>query len=188
VQEVEVKLRVPSIPAIRRKLRLLGFERTSARLFERNRLFDTPGQTLRRSGQVLRLRSKGGRWWLTWKGREGPPGRHKVREELEVEIGAGERLTPLLGRLGYFATFEYQKYRTEYRQPRSRGQAVLDETPLGDFLELEGPPRWIDRVAAQLGYSRPDYVLDSYVALYFADCERRGRRPGNMVFPKRAGQ
>jgi adenylate cyclase, class 2 len=68
---------------------------------------------------------------------------------------------------------------------RSRnGAAVvtLDETPIGDFLELEGPGEWIDDTAKRLGFSRQDYVLDSYARLYVADCERRGVEPSHMVF------
>jgi adenylate cyclase class 2 len=94
----------------------------------------------------------------------------------------------ILGRLGYFPTFEYQKYRTEFRQPSRKGLALLDETPIGNFLELEGSPAWIDRVATRLGFTPEDYVLESYVALYFADCARRGAKPGNMVFGAGSGR
>jgi hypothetical protein len=37
-------------------------------------------------------------------------------------------------------------------------------------------------VAAQLGFTPSDYVLASYVALYFAECEKRGQQAENMVF------
>ena len=179
MKETEIKLRVASVAAIRRRLRGLGFERITPRLFERNLLFDRLDQSLRKLGRVLRLRSKGREWWLTWKAPVVPAGRHKVREELEVEILPGERMQEMLGRLGFFPVFEYQKYRTEYRQSGRKGLALLDETPIGDFLELEGAPKWIDEVAAQLGFGPQDYVLESYVALYFA---KRGQQAGNMVF------
>ena len=60
----------------------------------------------------------------------------------------------------------------------------LDETPLGTFLELEGPAEAIDRVAHELGYSKKDYIVKSYLALYLEDCRRRGEAPKNMVFEK----
>jgi adenylate cyclase class 2 len=181
VKETEIKLRVASVAAMRRGLRGLGFERITPRLFERNFLFDSKDQSLRTLGRVLRLRSKGRQWWLTFKAPAVSQGRHKVREELEVEIHPGERMLEILGRLGFFPVFEYQKYRTEFRQSGGKGLALLDETPIGDFLELEGPPQWIDEAAAQLGFSRSDYVLESYVALYFA--QKRGQQgAGNMVF------
>lgn len=182
MKETEIKLRVASVAAMRRRLRGLGFERTTPRLFERNLLFDRMDQSLRKLGRVLRVRSKGRQGWLTWKAPVVPQGRHKVREELEVEIRPGERMLEILGRLGFFPVFEYQKYRTEYRQCERKGLALLDETPIGDFLELEGAPQWIDEVAAQLGFTPSDYVLASYVALYFAECEKRGQQAENMVF------
>ena len=184
MKETEIKLRVVSVAAMRRRLRGLGFERVTPRLFERNLLFDRMDQSLRKLGRVLRLRAKGRQWWLTWKAPVVPTGRHKVREELEVEVRPGERMLEILGRLGFFPVFEYQKYRTEYRQSGRKGLVVLDETPIGDFLELEGAPKWIDEVAAQLGFAHSDYVLESYVALYIARCgeQKRGQQAGNMVF------
>jgi len=62
---------------------------------------------------------------------------------------------------------------------------VFDETPIGNFLELEGPQRWIDEVARQLGYARRDYITDSYAALYRKKCLEEGAKPGNMIFPTR---
>ena len=61
----------------------------------------------------------------------------------------------------------------------------LDETPLGTFLELEGPAEAIDRAAQELGYSRKDYIAKSYLALYLEECRRRGEQPKNMVFEKK---
>jgi adenylate cyclase class 2 len=62
---------------------------------------------------------------------------------------------------------------------------VFDETPIGNYLELEGPQRWIDEVARQLGYSRRDYITESYAALYLKKCQVEGKTPGNMIFPAR---
>lgn len=58
----------------------------------------------------------------------------------------------------------------------------LDETPIGVFLELEGPKRVIDRAANKLGYAKSDYLTVSYLELYGSDCLMQGRKPGNMVF------
>lgn len=182
--EVEIKLPVSSVAAIRRRLRRLGFQAATPRLLERNLVFDTPDSALRRSAQLLRLRSKGARWWLTWKSRPEGVSRHKVRQELEVELADGEQLNQILARLGYRQAFEYQKYRTEFHRGR-QGQVLLDETPIGNFLELEGPPMWIDRAARELGYGRGDYILDSYSALYLAWCARGRVTPGNMVFVRK---
>jgi adenylate cyclase class 2 len=187
MKETEVKLPVSDVAAARRKLRALGFERDTPRLLERNVLFDTPDQALRRSARILRLRSKGRNWWLTYKARPQEATRHKTREEVEIRTAQGPELAVILTRLGFQPSFEYQKYRTEYRRAGARGHLLLDETPIGNYLELEGPPGWIDRTAQELGYRAEDYVLESYGALYLAWCARQGRAPAHMVFPEKKG-
>jgi len=62
---------------------------------------------------------------------------------------------------------------------------LLDETPIGNFLELEGSPRWIDRTARRLGFSPKDYINRSYGYLYLAWCRERRIRPKDMVFKNR---
>jgi hypothetical protein len=70
-------------------------------------------------------------------------------------------------------------------KPWAKGLEIdLDETPIGTFVELEGPPRAIDRVAKELGYSKPDYIVTNYLVLYREECRRKGQKPGDMVFRK----
>jgi len=61
----------------------------------------------------------------------------------------------------------------------------LDETPIGTYVELEGPGGAIDRAARELGYSKRDYVLKNYLTLYVDECRRKGIEPAHMVFPGR---
>lgn len=77
--------------------------------------------------------------------------------------------------LGLEPRFRYQKYREAWSHEGL--EIVVDETPIGCFLELEGEPEAIHRVAEALGYGRDDYVLESYVTLFVA-----GGGTGDMVF------
>jgi adenylate cyclase class 2 len=43
---------------------------------------------------------------------------------------------------------------------------VIDETPIGNYAELEGAPEWIDHIAANLGVSHSEYVTLSYGRLF----------------------
>jgi len=182
--EIEIKLAVKNLAAARRRLRTCGFRRTSPRLLERNLVLDTPRGSLHRSRQLLRLRWAAGSCWLTWKGPPQPDRPHKIREEIELEVRSGEDLAGILERLGYRVHWEYHKYRTQFHLPsRGRGKLLLDQTPMGDFLELEGPPAWIDRTAALLGYRAKDYILESYWALYRSWRSWHRRSPVNMLFP-----
>jgi adenylate cyclase class 2 len=180
--ETEVKLRLPNASAIADGLHAAGFAVSTPRQFEANTLYETKDGGLARDGMLLRLRQAGEKAVITWKG-PGVPGPYKSRPELETAIGSAQILHQILGHLGYQPAFRYEKYRTEFmRAGDDEGVVTLDETPIGDFLELEGTGAWIDATAAKLGFSREDYVLDSYGRLYLADCERRGVEPGNMVF------
>ena len=115
---------------------------------------------------------------------KGPPlaARHKTREELEVNLSSAATCGLILQRLGYQPAFRYEKYRTEYRLPGTSGIATLDETPIGVYLELEGSPRWIDRMARRLGFREQDYITASYGRLYLEWCAARQATPGHMVF------
>lgn len=183
--EIEIKLAVSNLAAVRRRVRGMGFAITCPRLLERNLLFDTSENYLGRSAQLLRLRSKGERWWLTWKGPAGAPSRHKTRVEIETEIVEGERLEQILVRLGFHRVFEYEKYRTEFQRPGEPGQLLLDETPIGNFIELEGEPSWIDRLAQELGYGPGDYILVSYGLLFLRWCHQQGSQARNMIFEQK---
>jgi adenylate cyclase class 2 len=179
--ETEIKLPVESPKTARRILRAAGFRVSKRRVFESNMVFDTPELTLRNSGQLLRLRQAGSVRTLTYKGPV-TPSKHKSREELELVIPDGRLMGAIFERLGFRPVFRYDKYRTEYNQDRSQGVAVLDETPVGIYLELEGPPAWIDRTARKLNFSERDYIVKSYAALYLDWCRQQGVEPTNMVF------
>ena len=188
-QEVEIKLRVAGASIARRLLRVSDFRVVKRRVLEDNWVLDTPGQTLRRAGSLLRVRQAGKAGTLTYKA-PASSGRHKSREEFEIEISDARAAARILEHLGFRPSFRYQKYRTEYALPGVRGVVMLDETPVGCYLEIEGAPRWIDRTARRLGFREADYITTSYAGLYFAFCEAQGATPGDMIFArtKRSGR
>jgi adenylate cyclase class 2 len=179
--ETEVKIPIGNAEEIVGKIREAGFGIAVPRLFEANTLYDKPNKELRNAGMLLRLREVGGNSVITWKG-QGQAGPHKARPEIETTLGSAEVLGQILEKLGYERSFRYEKYRTEFRQENNDGVITVDETPIGNFLELEGPGEWIDRTASQLGFTEKQYVLESYGRLYLEDCERRGVKPANMTF------
>ena len=183
--EIEIKLPVHDGRAVRRRLAELGFRIIAKRGLERNALFDFAGRRLRKQSSLLRLRSARGRNLLTYKGPRVGAGRFKVRPEIEAQVNDGGEAGRILEALGMSVAFRYEKYRTLYRRrgDPSHTEAAFDETPIGIYLELEGPKAWIDRVARALGYRAQDYVTASYGRLYWSWCRSHGRKPGDMVFP-----
>jgi len=182
-REVEVKLRVEDPRDAAALLSADGFRVIHPRAFEANVLFDTPERSLRAERRLLRVREFGGVATFTYKGTP-ETGRHKSREELETEVADAETLRVMLGRLGYLPFFRYEKYRTIFQQPgETAGQAVLDETPIGCWIELEGTPEWIDASAARLGFTQQQYITESYGALWLLHCREHGIVSNDMVFP-----
>ena len=234
-RETEIKLRIESVAAFRKKLKKFGAKAVggaAGRVYEQNVIFDTPDGGLAKHGQLLRIRTERrstasrskskrrnateSRVVLTLKSpamsetdfapnpAAGPGteettgtgrrvehiGRHKVREEIEVEVAEAETLGRIFHGLGLKGWFHYEKYRTTYALPASARWAnglliQLDETPIGAFVELEGAPEAIDRAAALLGFSPKDYVLKNYLQLYVEECRRLGQEPRDMVFPSK---
>ena len=158
-----------------------GFVVTRPRVFEANTVFDTKRQSLRKSGRLWRVRKAGRVVTVTYKG-PSKAGRHKSREELEVTASDARTMALMMERIGLEVAFRYEKYRTEFHQPRRSGTAVLDETPIGVYLELEGTSPWIDRTAKRLGFEESDYITASYGRLYLDWCRKNKRKPGHMVF------
>jgi len=117
-----------------------------------------------------------------------PDRRHKVREELETVLTDANALQRIFEGLGLRGWFRYEKYRTAYRLPAHLKWAKdllidYDETPIGTFVELEGPGHAIDQAARELGFSPRDYVLKNYLLLYLDDCKRQSLQPSHMLFP-----
>jgi adenylate cyclase, class 2 len=169
--EIEIKFRIENPSALRRALKQAGFRQITPSTHEMNSLYDLPGQKLRKRGHMLRLRKYGDIWTLTHKAKS-KEARHKKRVELETPVQNGQQMDAILRALGFAPTFHYEKYRAEWSD--GEGHVVLDETPIGDFGEIEGKPRWIDRTARALGISRDDYITQTYAPMFF-EWKRRTR-------------
>jgi adenylate cyclase, class 2 len=113
--------------------------------------------------------------------------RHKVREELETVLTDAGSLQRIFEGLGLRGWFRYEKYRTPYRLPGRYKwakdlQIDFDETPIGTYVELEGPHQAIDQAALLLGYHPRDFITKNYLVLYLDDCKRQGVQATHMLF------
>jgi adenylate cyclase class 2 len=88
-------------------------------------------------------------------------------------------------RLGLQRSFRYQKYRTVYRVTLADERSLLamyDETPIGNFLELEGEASVIEAVADAIGFQQASFISESYVEMQVARSASRGEPLGDMIF------
>jgi adenylate cyclase class 2 len=177
--EVEIKFKIQDLKSLIRKLRAVGFRVVTKQTHEMNTLYDLPGQPLRQRGEVFRLRKYGDLWTVTFKAK-GKAGRHKSRKEIETRVDDGHCFAKILDATGFAPSFRYEKFRTEWTD--GKGHVVVDETPVGNFGEIEGPARWIDTVARRLGVAPDQYITDSYAALFLKWKQQTGSRATDMLF------
>jgi adenylate cyclase class 2 len=178
-KEIEIKFCISDLRALTRALKHAGFKQITSSTHEMNVLYDLPGQKLRKRGEMLRLRHYGKKWVLTHKAKD-TIGRHKMRVERETELEDGKQMDEILRALGFEPTFRYEKFRAEWSD--GKGHVVIDKTPIGDFGEIEGPPRWIDRTAKALGIARKDYITQTYAPMFFEWKRRTGSPAMEMTF------
>ena len=180
MREIEIKFRVPDLSALIARLQALGLKELTPRTHEMNILFDLPGRPLRAKGDLLRLRKYGETWLLTHKASTDDSGPHKIRVETETRVADGEKMQAILTALQFQPVFRYEKFRAEWQA--DLGHVVIDETPIGNFAEIEGPPDWIDKIARDLGVTPDHYITETYAALFFAWKRETGSSAEEMTF------
>jgi adenylate cyclase class 2 len=180
--EIEVKLPIGTVADVESRLRVLGAFRESARTLEDDTLYDFPDRRLTDAGALLRVRRRSDGTAVTYKGRADSDLHAKVREERETRVASLDGIVGILRGIGMAPIWRYQKYRTTFRLGRLH--AVIDESPIGNFLELEGPQDEIDRWAGALGFAPKDYLTGTYRDLYEEWCAARGVPPADMTFPE----
>jgi adenylate cyclase class IV len=190
------------------------------RVHEMNTLYDTPDRGLGRNRELLRIRVETpakppapakSRAVLTFKrppeeSRRVPKNPedhalHKILDEDETVIDDHEAIARVFHAMGLHPWFRYEKFRSTYelgtKAHWARGLLIeLDETPIGAYLELEGPIGAIDRAAHSLGYKPADFITKNYPTLHAEHLASHGREPSQvapgvygeipgMVFPPR---
>jgi adenylate cyclase class 2 len=181
--ETEIKFRVEDLAGLTERLLAAGFTLQTPRSFESNVLYDTPDRRMRARTEILRIRDYAGRCIVTHKRLpDSGPGedRHKHRIETETEVADADALAGIFLSLGLVAAFRYEKWRTEWAG--GEGHCVVDETPIGNFAELEGSAEWIDRAAAQLGVDPAQYITLSYGRLFDLWREEHGSAAQDLTF------
>ena len=161
--EIEVKIRVKDICSLGEKVLAQGARVEKERHLEENTLYDFPSKILYNKHQALRLRKINKKAFLTFKGPPLKSRKFKVREEYETELKNEKQIRRILKSLGLLPIFNYKKYRTVYRKKKLK--ICLDETSIGNFLELEGQRNEIVKFAKDLGFSKKEFIKLDYIQL-----------------------
>ena len=186
-EEIEVKLAAKDLGALRETLRDQGASLRAAAHEEVNDLYDYPSDDLSRSlsgsGRTVRLRTAAGKAILTYKGKARFQNGVKTREEREVEVSDGGEAEGILEGLGLSRRFRYEKRREEWSFEDCA--IALDETPIGNFVEVEGDPVSIRKVFVRLGLDFGEAIPYSYAELYQRRRKEQPELPPDMVWPEK---
>ena len=177
--EIEIKLPVADLEAVRESLRARNARPITDSHFESNDLYDQADGGLRKSGRVLRLRRTEDGATLTFKGPARFEDGAKTREERETAVSDPNEMERILGALGFERRFRYEKRREEW----SLDDCViaLDETPIGAFAEIEGDPAAIRRALQHLSLDPADSLPYSYAELYARRRREDPTLPADML-------
>ena len=163
-QELEIKVYISDLSALKAQIEALGGRLVKPRQHEYNLRFDTKDRQLTKTAQVLRLRQDTTAK-LTYKG----PGEMidgvRLRKEIEFTISDFDTAKNFFEALGYQVSVIYEKFRTTYEL--GGVEVTLDEMPYGNFAEIEGQDiQLINSVAEQLGIDRAASISASYTVLF----------------------
>jgi predicted adenylyl cyclase CyaB len=171
--EIEVKIRIDDIDSLKEKIVNLDARLEKERYSEENTLFDFSTQTLTKKQQALRLRTAGKKTFLTFKGPPEKSRKFKIRKEYETEVKNEKQIRKILKSLGFIPVFIYNKFRTVYRKKNLK--ICLDETSIGNFMELEGERNEIVKFTSALGISKKEFIKLDYIQLMKKETGRNSK-------------
>jgi adenylate cyclase class 2 len=169
--ETEVKFYIKEVPPMRKRILALGAV-SQGRHFETNLCFDNETNDFKKRGTLLRLR-KDTKARLTFKApsRDEDPG-FKTYQEIEIEVESFDRCQAILEALGFHPAQAYEKWRETFLLRETH--ILMDTTPYGVFIEIEGEKPEIRTIAGQLGMAWKERILLNYLAMF--EMIRRGER------------
>ncbi len=179
--EKKYRLKKAQVAAVRRRLRLIGAQ-LQGQEFEENTLYR--GKGLQVGKAVLRLRRVGNKAILTYKKRYSS--RSSIKRQLEEEtlVGDPHAVDSILKALGFTPALVYEKRRETWMLGDT--EIAVDELPFGMFMEIEGKPRDIKSIEAELAIEGLVAEHSTYPELTVKNGTRRGGRVEARFKPERS--
>jgi adenylate cyclase class 2 len=179
--EHEMKIPVANLAAVRARLAKLGAVPLHPPTLEQNWVLDDETGSRVAAGQLVRVRRYGATSTLTFKGAATFAAGVKSRRELETRVGDAAELLVVLAALGLEPRRRYEKRREEWRS--GAVTVALDETPMGSFVELEGPPGDLRPLAVRLALEPDAAVTGNYLELWEAFRTAHPEAGEDMLLP-----
>jgi adenylate cyclase class 2 len=184
-EEIEAKMKVADLAAVRKRLEAAGAVRVRKEL-ETNAFFDGVDRRLQSSDRGLRIRvavdeSGLSRCIVTMKGPL-QAGQFKTREEIQFSADEPDAVRKIFENLGFKSTLSFQKRRETWLFGGC--EVALDQMPyLGTYIEIEGPSESVVAAARQsLGLSDLALISTGYISLLSRYLEEHGIKDREIGF------
>ena len=180
-KEIELKFKVKEPDFIREKLKEVE-AKFVGKAFEKTIKFDTKNDDLKKEGKFLRVRT-GFKNVITFKRKIGTGDKKfKEREEIELEISDSKKMEEILKNLGFPKRWIMEKYREKWQW--GSAEIVIDRLPFGNFLEIEGNKKVIEKTAKLLGLHLADGLTSTYWGLWEDYRKKHVIKNENIIFKK----
>jgi adenylate cyclase class 2 len=142
--------------------------------FQRDVYLNAPYRDFGETDEALRIRYRGDRTEVTYKGARIGTAGFKTRPEVNLQVDSGERFEEMMLCLGFLRAAEVKKQREEYRF-KGTSVALDDVEELGAFVEIEvtteGDPasaeHLVEEVQKEIGVTGP-HITASYLEMLLA--------------------
>jgi adenylate cyclase class 2 len=163
VVEIEVKFFLPEVRTVRDRILAVGATFVGKH-FETNTCFENEARSFKEQDMLLRLR-KDDKTRLTFKIRPTDSDKaFKMYREMEVEVDDFETCQAILENLGFHPQQTYEKWRETFVLGDTK--LLIDTTPYGVFLEIEGSKPDISDLAERLDLKWEERILLNYLAIF----------------------
>jgi adenylate cyclase class 2 len=181
-KEVELKFKIENPGLIRKKLRNLK-AKFIGKAFEKTIKFDTKNDGLKKQGKFLRVRT-GFENVITFKKKINKFDKNfKEREEIEVEISDPAEMEKILENLGFTKKWLMEKYREKWILKNA--EIVIDKLPFGNFIEIEGSKRAIQKTAKILELDLKEGITKTYWGLWEDYRKEKSIKEKNIIFKRK---
>lgn len=99
-----------------------------------------------------------------------------------MEISDPKKMKMILENLGFTKKLIMEKYREKWQL--GNVEVVVDRLPFGNFIEIEGNKKEIEKTAKLLSLSLADGITDTYWGLWENYRKKKGIKDKNIIFKK----
>jgi adenylate cyclase class 2 len=181
MNEIEVKFKIKDTDKLVEKLTKMKGKRLEE-VYQKTFNAFKPDYSCVKQGIFLRARIEGFVHTMTIKIKPKKKTEYFERKEYELIISDVRVAIEMFKALGYTKIRTFEKYRTVWTFKNRKVKVLkvlLDKLPIGDYVEIEGTKKEIERMIKDLGLDGEKRIIVSYWHLYE---QKTGDKEGNMLF------